>query len=72
MFGFALLCREDVIVSLDMDEPFQTIPPGEAIGDPSPMFPNSAGKFGGGTDIKRTIPPIGHDVGPATHCGECG
>ncbi len=68
---FALLCREDVIVSLDIDEPFQTVPPGEAIGDASPMFPNS-GKIGGDTDVKRTIPPISHDVDPAVHCAECG
>jgi hypothetical protein len=69
---FALLRSEDVVVSLDMDEPFQVIPPGEAVGDPSAMFPNSAGEIGGRADLKRTVPPIGHDVHPAAHCHECG
>jgi hypothetical protein len=50
---FALL-REDVVVSLDIDEPFQVVPHGEAVGDPSSMFPNSAGEIGGDADVKST------------------
>src|ERR1700746_3414608 len=59
-----LLCGEDVVVPLGVDEAMQAVPHREPLRGPRSVFPKRPLEIGRGPDIERAIRPVGHDVDP--------
>src|SRR5262245_14840795 len=63
----ALLCGKNVIMLFGVNEAFQAITLCEAIGYALPMFPHSPGEFRCGTNVKRAVTLVCHNVDPSAH-----
>jgi hypothetical protein len=67
---FALNRQANVIVALDIDQPLQPVPLGEAFEHSLAMLPNPACEIARYPDIEGTVLSVGHDVDPAaSHVG---